>query len=217
MIDDLGLRGRTSSSARRVLIVVSVITVVAAGALALLGGLGNAHNAEERIRCQRILEAIFASLENDHRDSQSPVSRGSIQACVCNLSPAAGERAFTHSGPTRDVSEAYVVAPELNAAQQVAGAPRVLACDRPGNHVLRLRNGLSQRQNGRIQEQALLLLSTGHVVTWIGDSGEYQKWVDGFVSGTGSAFPPGMEEQILEEWRGAFRNVTEPPDPMDSR
>jgi hypothetical protein len=217
MREDLDHPGRTSGSARRVLTVASVIAVVALGLFALVGGLGNARNAEERIRCQRILEAVFASLDVNHHDSPPRVSGGSVQAGIRNLAAAVGDRSFTHSGLTRDVSEAYVVAPELDAAHLVAEEPRVLACDKPGNHVLRLRNGLRERRNGKIQEQALLLLSTGDVVAWVGDSDEYRKWVDGFAAGKGSAFPPGMEERILEWRRRTVHNVTEPTDAADSR
>jgi hypothetical protein len=84
-------------------------------------------------------------------------------------------------------------------------------------HVLRLRNGLTQRRNGKTQEQALLLLSTGHVAVWIGDSDEYREWVADFVAGTGSALPPRMEERILDGRRDALHQMTEPTDAAGSR
>ena len=217
MNDDLRLTGHTGRVMRYLLVVASVLAIVAGGAFFLVGGLGTARNAEERVRCERVLEAVLASLKEAQHDSQSTVSPDVLQAALRKVASTASEHSITHSGPTRDISEAYVVASDFDATRLGADVPRVLVCDKPGNHVLRLRNGLTQRRNGRTQEQALLLLSTGHVAVWIGDSDEYREWVADFVAGTGSALPPGMEERILDGRRDALHQMTEPTDAAVSR
>ena len=89
----------------------------------------------------------------------------------------------------------------------------VLVCDIPGNHVMHLANGLRERRHGTIQEQALLLLSNGHVAVWVGNSDEYKKWVADFVNGKGNPFPPGMEERVLDYAQQVEpQNVTEQSD-----
>jgi len=217
MNDDLRLVGHTGRVMRYLLIVASVLTLVAGGAFFLVGGLATARNAEDRVRCERVLKAVLASLKEAQHDSQSTVSPDVLRAILRKLASGATDQSITHLGPTRDVSEAYVVARDFDATRLGADVPRVLVCDKPGNHVLRLRNGLIQRRNGKTQEQALLLLSTGHVAVWIGDSDEYREWVADFVAGTGSALPPRMEERILDGRRDALHQMTEPTDAADSR
>ena len=217
MNNDLRLMGHTGRVMRYLLVVASVLAIVAGGAFFLVGGLGTARNAEERVRCERVLEAVLASLKKAEHDSQSTASPDVLQAILRKLASGASEQSIAHLGPTRGVSEAYVVASDFDATRLGADVPRVLVCDKPGNHVLRLRNGLTQRRNGKTQEQALLLLSTGHVAVWIGDSDEYREWVADFVAGTGSALPPGMEERILDGRRDALHQMTEPTDAADSR
>jgi hypothetical protein len=217
MNDDLRLTGHTGRVMRYLLVVASVLAIVAGGAFFLVGGLATARNAEERVRCERVLEAVLASLKEAQHDSQSRVSPDVLQAALRKVAPTASEHSIAHSGPARDVSEAYVVARDFDATRLGTDVPRVPVCDKPGNHVLRLRNGLTQRRNGKTQEQALLLLSTGHVAVWIGDSDEYREWVADFVAGAGSPLPPGMEERILVGRRDALHQMTEPTDAADSR
>ena len=90
----------------------------------------------------------------------------------------------------------------------------MLACDKPGNHVIHLANGLRERRDGKIQEQALLFLLNGRAVVWIGDSSDYENWIADFVEGSGNRFPPGIEERLRRN-RVGDADVTEQRDAVE--
>jgi len=213
MNDDATHANNVTRSVRRLIIALSVIVFGGAFLFTIWGGMGTARNAAERVRCQQILKSLFAAIEADIQRPHSELDRGGISSRLRNLVVKPGDHSPIHSGPNRSVADAYAFSPNLDAASSDDPPLRVLVCDKPGNHVMHLANGLRERRDGKIQEQALLLFSNGSVAVWVGDSHEYKKWVADFVNGKGSPFPPGMEERVLDyAHRVEPRNVTEQTD-----
>jgi hypothetical protein len=165
--------------------------------------LATARNTVERLSCEKNLKQLYPMIQrfvdahgrlplNEHGEF-------SLSQAGNNDQTAEFADAGLHACVGDDATACYLLATDVSPKDiggSSASLPKILLYDRPGNHVLRKANGLLERRNWVVQEQALLLLTDGSVLQWRGDSPDYAAWAKGFADGTGDPYPPGIEHWL---------------------
>ena len=186
---------------RRVLAGTLVVLLV----VFLLWGteLGTAYSAVVRTKCMRNLKSIDAVLlEHQSKGEPLPTSEGGRLSLKSLLDSSSGSHTVgSCSGHSRNADDIYLVAPrffERLDAKLANKLPTIIICDKPGNHIMRRWNGLALRKEWQVQEMACMLLSSGDVIFWHGNTDDYAEWANGFSSGKGDVaqYPPGIEERL---------------------
>jgi len=169
-----------------------------------MGEMGTARNAVGRVQCQQNLKKLYPLiLQHVALRGEFPVDADG-NLTVSKLAMGNDEDRQSASnlvaccGDSIDSCYLWGVNVSLGANGVLDESSRqVIAYDRPGNHLQRLGNGLLQRKDGVVQEEAQLLLADGCVITWRGDSPAYAAWTKRYASGSGEPYPPGIERRIL--------------------
>ena len=167
--------------------------------------LGTAYSAVVRTKCMRNLKSIDAVLlEHQSKGEPLPTSEGGRLSLKSLLDSSSGLHAFG-DGPchTRNVDDFYLVTQrfvERLNAKSANKLPAIIICDKPGNHIIRRWNGLALRKEWQVQEMACMLLSSGDVIFWHGNTEDYAEWAHGFSSGKADValYPPGIEKRLRD-------------------
>lgn len=105
MNDDAKDTIAAARTARLVVVGAAVIVLGGAGLFVLWGEMATARNGVERVRCEKILKAIFATIEEDLQNPEWQADRDVILSRLMKLASEGGGELLVHSGPNRDALE----------------------------------------------------------------------------------------------------------------
>ena len=158
----------------------------------LWGSVATLRNAKESNQCEKNLMHVYDDLREyiqDHGDLPRDANGDVSLAIIKSSRSCQGE----------DLGAGYFVSPIVSPTHMTPQyePTRVVLCDKPGNHVMHLANGLVLRRSGVVQEQALLLFTDGTVFRWSGHAPHYAEWAEDFAVGEGEPYPPGVAERLI--------------------